>query len=875
MLCLSGTGHAQSGRSVLELRKLTDAQLIERYAPRNEDVQGQTLAQLVLADRSFNRSSADVRRYLEAAESGLEPGTYAADWALAIRCQLEHREGSPDALNTCAPLLSEFRSDNRFVQGYVHATLSYVFYREGDHARSLEEAYRTLTIAENLEDPGLLAWAHNVVGLHFNTKLLPRRSVHHLEMAWDQAGRLPNPEFKGVVQLNLASNYTYLGRAGEALEMLREVKATPLVDLYPTRRLAVQSMIAQAHAELGQVVGVEEALQAVLKEVEDSVLPDAVTFANMGLGIVQLAKGQPEQALLSFEAIFETIGQDPAVDLEHPRIQLVVVPYARALREAGRLDQAQTQLELVIASIPEDQPDQLLLDAYREMDRARSEAGDLAGAQAASETAARLETALWDDTFAYKMARLSASLEMDQRKVELAQAAERELILRENAQREKTLRRQSWLIGIMLVGILLALQSLRMQRKIAAAEHEANERLEELVQTRTQELETEIVERMRGEEERRQLMEKLSEGEKMRALGQLTAGIAHDFNNLMSVITLTADHLKIAGQAANADSAVSMLDDIVAAADTGAKITGRLLAYVRKQPLRPVVVPLEAFLRDNLPLFRNTLGERLTLTAYLEPCEVLVDKAQLTTSLINLLLNSREAMEESGKITLTLNRADGHARIVVEDQGAGMDEATLRKACDPFFTTKEVGEGTGLGLSMVFGFARQSGGDLKIESEAGRGTRVILQLPLAQETAAHDCEDDPREDVAAQLTNVLVVEDRDLLLQMLQRTLAQMGMQVTAAQNADEALTLVEEIGLPDLLISDVVMPGQLDGADLAARLRERDPTLPVVLISGYSEAVGDEYGFLRKPFSVSELKKAVADAVREMGRRRDVSPVT
>ncbi len=857
------TAQAQPQETFLALRATPSPELEalanDTAAP---DQARRGLANLVLADRAINRSTLIAESFLNNAEPLLEPGSPAAQWAKIVRCQLEHRLNRPTKAESCEPLRQGILNANSFVQGAAKATLGYLYYREGDHDRSLYHAEQTLTLAEQIDDPGLRAWAHNAMGIHFSTRLLPRRSVHHLEAAWREAERMPFPDFKGVIQLNLAGDYTFLGRPQEALAMLEEVKSTPLVDLYPARRLLVQSMIAQAQAALGRTEGVEAELLTVWEDVKDEVLPDAETFAYTGQGYVRLAAGDAAGAQQSFDQIFRLTGQNLADDLSHPRVQPILVPYAQTLRIAGDLEGARTLLNRIIESIPVDQPDQRQLDATRELAVIYEELGELDTAQETREEAARLETALWDGSFEYQIARLNASMENDRRKVELARSAEREATLRETAEREQTLRRQSWVIGTLLVMLLLGLQFWRTEKRLARTEREANERLEELVAMRTQELKNEMAERTRIEEERRQLMEKLSEGDKLRALGELTAGIAHDFNNLMTVITLTTEHLKTSDEA-RSDEDGEMLNYISSAADTGARITNRLMAYVRKQPLHPEPVDLSAFLKDSMPLFQKTLGERISLIADLDQCQVMIDRGQLTTALLNLLVNARDALDDAGVVSLSLKAEGGNAKITVSDTGIGMNEETLKKACDPFFTTKKTGEGTGLGLSMVFGFAHQSGGDFLIRSEPGAGTDAILLLPLCDERADTPKTESESPAALPSGASALIVEDQQAVREMLSRTLKSMGMEVALAKSADEALRLIDPQTLPDLVISDVLMPGSIDGAELAAHLREHHPSLPVILISGNAQIEARDWVFLRKPFTVEQLQQAVSEALR------------
>lgn len=830
------------------------------------ETQQQTRAQLTIADRALNQSVELATTRLEQAEAQLVSGSEEAELAAIIRCQLEHRQGLVGAAAACERFMDpEYAHEQEFIQASVHSTLAYYYYREGDHTRSLTQAREAVQIAEALGDQGLLAAGNNLVGLVFSTKLLPRMALTHLEAAWEHADKVPYEELKQVVQLNLAGNYIYLGQAVGALSLLTELQNAPVVDLYPTRRLAVQSMITQAKAAMGAAAEAETELLDMLAEVGDSVLPDALTFAYHGLGIAQLARNRPDLALTSFDRVLEESGRNFETGLDHSRIQSVVVPYARALRMSGKAERAIKLLNSVIAGIPPEQPDQLLVDATDELASALTAAGDEASAMAARARSADLQKLLWDASFQYQVARLNATIETDRRLEATARAMQREDELQTAAERETALKYQYWLTSAMLIALILALHSRRLQKQLANTERAANEKLEEQVRQRTRDLEDEMAERLRAEAEQRDLRDRLSEVEKMRVMGQLTAGVAHDFNNLMTVVTLATEHVQNNLRTADDDANAEILDSVLSAADSGNKITDGLLAYVRKQPLNPKLLQLDEHIQASLPLFRQTLGERLSLETEVAPCAALVDKGQLTTALLNLLLNAKEAMPDSGTLYLRLKNTGTTAELSVCDAGTGMTQDTVQRAFEPFFTTKASGEGTGLGLSMVYGFARQSGGDLAIVSEEGLGTTVTLTLPLAKGKTAQEKPAQPLKSKRVETRRVLVVDDRDTLLAMLERMLQQLGFDTRSANNADQALEIVQSSGMPDLLLSDILMPGSMDGLALAERLRAQHSGLAVVLISGYTDQSSNDYVFLQKPFSIMELEQSIKEALDEV----------
>ncbi|MFK7955455.1 MAG: ATP-binding protein [Lysobacterales bacterium] len=870
MLATLAVGQASAADQAqwLELRRLSNEALKERVDPAsNSTAQERVIVNLNLAERALNESVEAAASFLKDAQLNIEPGSDNAKFALAVRCQLEHRQGMEGAVQTCSTLAEESQvSTNPLVRSYTLGTLAYFYFRQGNHDRSLTEGQRALALAEQVGDLRLLASTNNLIGVYYSTRLLPRMSIPHLEKAWEYANEASEPQLKILVQLNLAYSYTYLGRGADALRLLTDPGEQPVVSLYPTRHLIHQSYIAHARIAAGKLEGAEEQLQGVISEVSDNVLPDGMTFAYISLGLLQLATDRPEEALVNFDRVLAISKRTLYSGLDHPRIRLLVVPYARGLRMAGKIEESRRLMEATINHVSQDEPNQLLVDAFMDLGLSLEAMHNVREAAEARANAARIEQELWDASFQYQIARLNASLEVDQAKIELQRAQQQQSVLQEMANREKKLRFQSWIMGAMMIAVVLLFQSRRLQKRLADSQRLASEDLEDLVKTRTQELEDEMAERLRVEVKERALLAKLAEQEKLHALGQLTAGVAHDFNNLMAIVTLSADHLKSSGSVSVQSTDAEVLENISAAADAGSKITNGLLAYVRKQPLKPQVLDLKAFLEQSLPLFKKALGAGFELKEDLHPCVVEVDRAQLTTSLLNLIINAKEAMGTQGMVYLILRGVDNRAEISVRDNGPGMSEETQRKSVEPFYTTKDSGEGTGLGLSIVYGFARQSGGDMSIHSRPGEGTMVTLSLPKAGTNiaSAATAAQQTKSDLAVG-TQVLVVEDRELLRNMLERTLTEFGMQVWTAENGESALSLIESRGLPDLLVSDIVMPGSLDGISLANTLRQQQPSLAVLLISGYSEALDSRFRFLRKPFSMTELEQAIHSAMDEV----------
>ena len=372
--------------------------------------------------------------------------------------------------------------------------------------------------------------------------------------------------------------------------------------------------------------------------------------------------------------------------------------------------------------------------------------------------------------------------------------------------------------------------------------------------------------------------------QKMDAVGQLTGGVAHDFNNILTVITGT---IGILGDAvADRPELASLAKLIDDAAERGAQLTKHLLAFARKQPLQPREVDVNSLVMEAAKLLHPTLGEQIEVSPKLseDAWSALADPNQLTTAILNLALNARDAMPNGGKLTLETRNVyldEGYASIhsdvaignyvmiAVSDTGTGIAPANLEKVFDPFFTTKEVGKGTGLGLSMVFGFVKQSGGHVKIYSEVDHGTSVKIYLPRSsglQETAV---EAEAMANVRGGNETILVVEDDALVRKYVITQIAGLGYATLQASNAAEALKIVES-GVPiDLLFTDVIMPGAMNGRQLVDAATKLRPTLHVLFTSGYTENAIVHHGrldagvlLLAKPYRRPELAKMIRVAL-------------
>jgi nitrogen-specific signal transduction histidine kinase/CheY-like chemotaxis protein len=388
--------------------------------------------------------------------------------------------------------------------------------------------------------------------------------------------------------------------------------------------------------------------------------------------------------------------------------------------------------------------------------------------------------------------------------------------------------------------------------------------------------------------ERRATQASLHHAQKMEAVGQLTGGIAHDFNNLLTVVLGSLELLRKRLPAED-PKAARLLDIAAQGAERGAALTQRLLAFGRRQALRPEIVHLPALIEGMSALLRSSLGSsveiRLRLPEGLPSVEV--DPNQLELALLNLAMNARDAMPGGGKLTVAARKEwmvsarDGglppgsYVVLSVADAGQGMDEATLAHAMEPFFTTKGVGKGTGLGLPMVHGFAAQSGGRLVLQSTPGAGTLAELWLPQADVAApsALPASVGP-EPTAPQPTRrlaVLVVDDDPLVLASTAGMLEDLGHTAVEAESGQEALDLLRGGRQFDLVVADYAMPG-MTGLQLADELHRHWPQLPVVLATGYAELQGTAINRLTrlpKPFGQEALAEAIEECLHWVAQRK------
>src|SRR5215216_620952 len=385
----------------------------------------------------------------------------------------------------------------------------------------------------------------------------------------------------------------------------------------------------------------------------------------------------------------------------------------------------------------------------------------------------------------------------------------------------------------------------------------------------------------------KQMEAQLTQSQKMEAVGQLTGGIAHDFNNLLTAILINADILV---QQLGSDQNLQRLAQVtLEAAERGAELTSRLLAFSRRQMLEARTVDVNALIVEMEQLMQRSLGEHvsiaLALKHDLQPAHI--DPHQLETALLNLAVNARDAMPDGGSLTIETSNAmldEGYARthaevqpgeyvmVAVSDTGTGMPPEVAARAFEPFFTTKGVGRGTGLGLSMVYGFVKQSSGHVKIYSEEGHGTSVKIYLPRATGLQQTMAEALVSVDIEGGNETVLVVEDDKLVRRYVMTQIESLGYTTLEATNASEALHFIDQARVIDLLFTDVIMPGIMNGRQLVDEALKRRPGLKTLFTSGYTENAIVHHGrldsgvlLLAKPYRKSELARMIRLALASL----------
>ena len=431
----------------------------------------------------------------------------------------------------------------------------------------------------------------------------------------------------------------------------------------------------------------------------------------------------------------------------------------------------------------------------------------------------------------------------------------------------------------------------RARQRLAADHLEKRERAESELRNLAATLEQKVLERTRDLAaandrltaeiaERERAEARLVQAQKMEAIGQLTGGVAHDFNNLLTVVVGSLD---LALRRCVDDQVSRLMRNSIQAAERGASLTAQLLAFSRRQRLSPVAVDINRIITGMSDMLTRTIGPHLEVEADLSPdlWPALADPTQLEVMILNLAINSRDAMPTGGKLRIETRNVDAvppvllsdldageYVAISVSDDGPGMSPEVQARAFEPFFTTKDHGKGTGLGLAQLYGFAKQSGGTVRIDSRLGEGTTVTIYLPRSLAKAVEETSVRQQREKRAS-ARILLVDDDEEVRNIAAATIEELGYEVVSVASGQAALQILGEERF-DLLMTDIAMPG-MTGVDLARRVRQIDPDLPILFSSGYAdvqtfgENLSDEV-VLKKPFRISDVATRI-DAVLDASR--------
>ncbi|GGB82432.1 response regulator [Pseudoduganella buxea] len=385
----------------------------------------------------------------------------------------------------------------------------------------------------------------------------------------------------------------------------------------------------------------------------------------------------------------------------------------------------------------------------------------------------------------------------------------------------------------------------------------------------------------RSQEALRASQAALHQAQKMEAIGQLTGGVAHDFNNVLQIIGGNLQLLKLIGGVN--DNARTRIDTALAGVERGARLAAHLLAFARRQPLQAVVIDPSAVLADMEDMLRRVLGPQAAIVTDIAPAlwSTAVDPSQLHNVILNLAINARDAMPGGGTLTLRARNIPSGApelsetgngdylMIEVADTGKGMAPDVLHRAFEPFFTTKPTGQGTGLGLSMAYGFVKQSGGEISLKSTPGQGTSVRIFLRRSEQAPAHE-EETQSAPLFGGIETILVVEDETAVREATAELLSALGYQVLQAEDADHAARQIEDGADIDLLFTDVIMPGRMSSLELSELVRRKLPKAQILFTSGYAEGVLAHEGkldptisLLQKPYNADVLSARIRHLLR------------
>lgn len=735
--------------------------------------------------------------------------------------------------------------------------VGYFYVRSGQAEQALRQFETGLQLPQ-LDDEVLKVHLLHNRGVALMLSGLPELSIEAFNAANEAKTALASDE---VLPTILAYNLGYVqAQAGNHEEALKSFAVSlPWFEQTGqlTRAYISHTQVALSYSGLGRHQEALDELTPWMDRNDFSVTPDSEAQAQLALAGAYMGldnEVSAEQALLK--------GIDIATANNNPtRLRELTLAYAELLINRGEPEVAAEYLSNLFSQFELNDLRAGLEPAHSLLAAAYEAMGDLSGALMHSQQALESLRESQSETYSRRLAALRVDNELDLQFQALALELERDRA--ELASQRLTQLIQ--LLGMVSLFAFLIFVYLYMGRdanqREAQIQREAADKLKQEVALRTLEVERALKQKYESEQRKAELEVRVAKDDKLRVIGQLTGGVAHDFNNIMTVIQLSSEFLLT-----NLNSAESKIArDILTAVNSGKAITRGLLAYARQQVLQPTTIDLTEYIPSNKGLFARSIDESFTLDTFLDdkagPLLITVDTGQLTSTIINLVLNAKEASSVGGRILISVSRVKDQVIIEVTDSGRGMTEKEIELATEPFYTTKSFAEGTGLGLSMVEGFIKQSGGELIVESKVGQGTTVRLLFAAANGMVGAQKPLPPVVADDSKIT-ILLVEDEEQIRTVAAMVLESLGYVVVTATDSADALEKLPHITDLSLLITDQIMPGDMHGDKLILKVRESLPGLPALLMSGYSENIPTDYPFLAKPFSTDVLSSKVRELV-------------
>lgn len=862
-LCLSLLAGQSFASNFPELHKLTQVALVERKLeePNNPEISLALMRKIGQADQT--RAIRDLDLFTA---TNLRPEYRLYYEALA--CETRIRAGDMDNASThCEKtrMMLDQGVDDPVSEAVGYNALGYYVVRQGKPELALDYFEMALTrVSGSVDDALRVQLLHNR-GVALMLYGLADLAIEAFETADAEKDALSvDDQLPRILAYNLAYLQAQRGEHEAALTSYAIVVPWLESTGQTTRAYIGHVQVALSLSALGRHQESLDELQPWIDRPDIAVTPDSAAQASLAMGKAQLGLGDEEQGL---DSLLQGIAI--ARNADNPtRLRELSLAYSGILIKRGEYLVAMAYLKGLIARLDESGVVEGRANTHRLLATAYAGLNDFSTAYAHSLAADAAERVAQSDETIRRLTSLRVNNELDVKEQELALSIEREV----SAKASQSL--VDFTLWAIIVGLLAALVfvylllSRRNNRREASYQRQTARQLQKEVELRTADVERELEKRHTLEQTKAALELRLMKDDKLRSLGQLTGGVAHDFNNLMTIILLSAELLT---PEMNREQQ-KLVGDIIGATESGKAITRGLLAYARQQTLRPAILNLDNYLEDHKTLFQRSLDESLQFSINFmlggSGSAIEVDEGQLTSCLLNLIFNAREASLENGLITLSVTDRDGRVAIEVGDTGRGMAEKEIEMATEPFYSTKTVSEGSGLGLSMVYGFMKQSGGDMIIESQPGVGTTVVLlfdRVIVEANEVAESAVESTKEEVTG--IRILLVEDEPRIRDIGRIALEHVGYEVLVAKDGDAALKLMGETERIDLLISDLIMPGSVSGEKLLVWARERYPNIPILLISGYAENIPAGYRFLAKPFSLAELKDAVQAELEESSR--------